>query len=325
VRKLDMAVIGPRTGPIAILARVETRSSGGWAILGVPVDCSGTSRGEERGPAALRDAGLAAAVEAVDMGDVDARIRDARRDPATGVIGFESVLLASERIRDGVAAVLGTGRRPLVVGGCCTLLPGVMAGVAQRGLAAGLAFVDGHLDFYDGETSDTGEAADMPLAILLGHGPERLVRLGGETPAVEPSSVVAIGYRDDAARRRLRAVEPDEFAPEIGLVHGRELRRGDVAAIGRRTAERLEGRSDGFWLHFDLDVLDQDVLPAVTYPQPGGPGWTDTARLLEPLVRSRDLIGIDVTDFNADKDPDGTQARLVVGLLGAIMHSQRSQ
>jgi arginase len=258
-------------------------------------------------------------LDAVDMGDVDARIRDARRDPATGVIGFESVVLASERIRDRVAAVLEARRRPLVVGGCCTLLPGVMAGVAQRGLAAGLAFVDGHLDFYDGETSDTGEAADMPLAILTGHGPERLVRLGGPTPAVEPSRVVAIGHRDDTARRRLGAAEPGEVEPEIGLVHGRELRQGDVAAIGRRAAERLEGRGDGFWLHFDLDVLDQDVLPAVTYPQPGGPGWTDAARLLEPLVRSRDLIGIDVTDFNADKDRDGRQARLVVGLLRALL------
>jgi len=288
-----------------------------WAILGVPIDCSGTSRGEERGPAALRAAGLAAAVEAVDLGDVDARIRDARRDPATGVIGFESVVLACERIRDQVAAVLGSGRRPLVVGGCCTLLPGVMAGAAQRGLAAGLAFVDGHLDFYDGQTSDTGEAADMPLAILMGHGPDRLVRLGGAAPAVTASTVVAIGPRDDAARRRLGAVEPSE----VELVDGRELRMGDVAAIGRRTAERLEARGDGFWLHFDLDVLDQDVLPAVTYPQPGGPGWSDVARLLDPLVRSSDLLGIDVTDFNPDKDPDGRLARRVVDLLVALLRS----
>ena len=35
----------------------------------------------------------------------------------------------------------------------------------------GLAYLDGHLDLYDGQTSTTGEPADMPISVLTGNGP----------------------------------------------------------------------------------------------------------------------------------------------------------
>ena len=38
-------------------------------MLGAPFDSSGTGRGEEHGPDALRAAGLAAVFEAADAGD----------------------------------------------------------------------------------------------------------------------------------------------------------------------------------------------------------------------------------------------------------------
>ena len=41
----------------------------------------------------------------------------------------------------------------LVLGGCCTLLIGVMAALRDNGTDAGLLFVDGHLDCYDGASS----------------------------------------------------------------------------------------------------------------------------------------------------------------------------
>jgi arginase len=141
-----------------------------WEILGAPIDCSGCSRGEERGPSALRAAGLSERLRLSDRGDVEAAIRDPTRDPETGVIGFAHLRAASGAIKAGVASILGREARPLVIGGCCSLLPGAIAGAREAVGPTALAFVDGHLDFYDGNTSDTGEAADMDLAILTGWG-----------------------------------------------------------------------------------------------------------------------------------------------------------
>ena len=53
-------------------------------MVGAPLDCSGTNRGEARAPWALRDAGLVERTGSRDAGDVDATIdnRTATRAPA---------------------------------------------------------------------------------------------------------------------------------------------------------------------------------------------------------------------------------------------------
>ena len=67
--------------------------------------------------------------------------------------------------------------------------------MSNQAVPAGCAlwFVDGHADFYDGESSPTGEAADMDLSILTGHGPSGLLEREG--PLVDPGSVILLGHR----------------------------------------------------------------------------------------------------------------------------------
>ena len=159
-----------------------------WVLVGTPLECSGTGRGEARAPGALRDAGLAQKTGARDAGDVDATVDDPNRDACTGVVGFEQIRRASSEIDSAVAAVLDEGGKPLVVGGDCTVLVGALAAAKERGGRVGLAFVDGHLDFFGGETSPSGEAADMALAFVTGYGSEGLVDLAGPPPIAEPGT-----------------------------------------------------------------------------------------------------------------------------------------
>jgi arginase len=49
--------------------------------------------------------------------------------------------------------------------GGCSLLPG-LAGARRTYGRVGPAYLDGHLDLYDGVTSPTGEAADMPISVV---------------------------------------------------------------------------------------------------------------------------------------------------------------
>ena len=56
-------------------------------MVGAPLDCSGTNRGEARAPEALRDAGLVQRTGVRDAGDADAMIDDPQRDAHTGVSG----------------------------------------------------------------------------------------------------------------------------------------------------------------------------------------------------------------------------------------------
>ena len=70
-------------------------------------------------------------------------------------------------------SAVAEGRVPVVLGGCCTLVPGALAGARDALGESGLAYLDGHFDLYEGETSQTGEAADFPLAAAIGLAPDR--------------------------------------------------------------------------------------------------------------------------------------------------------
>jgi arginase len=289
-------------------------------LVGAPLDCSGTGRGEARAPGALRDAGLAQRTSAHDAGDVDATVDDPNRDVRTGVIGFEQIRRASSEIDSAVAAVLDEGGKPLVVGGDCTVLVGALAAAKGRLERVGLAFVDGHLDFFGGETSPSGEAADMDLAFVTGYGPEGLVDLGGGPPPIaEPGDVVVMGHRTDPEEgEEGNPRETDLVDERVQLVEAPAIKRGDPERLGQYVAERLEAQAGRFWLHFDVDVFDQREMPAVTYPLPDGLGWEHTEALLGPLVGSRRLVGLSVADFVPDKDPDGRYARRLVDLVAGL-------
>lgn len=320
-----------------------------WTLIGAPLDSAGAGEGEERMPAALRAAGLVAALRARDAGDVTGLLRPAVRDPRTGLIAFDAVVSACSAVRDAVAGVLRDGGRPLVVGGDCTFLPGALAGCRVAGLGPlGLWMVDGHPDALDGASSPTGEAADMDLAIALGRGPAELTSLAGAdtVPLLEPQRVAVLGLRPaglDPGNDEDLALLPEAVwrrdAPAI-LAQG-------ARAVGEEAAARLQGhagdaaagtsdppgalvRASGaagaagdwrpaVWLHVDLDALDESVMPAVSYPQPQGLTWEALEELVAPLAASPALAGVSVSDLQADLDLDGVHARRTVELLARAL------
>ncbi len=276
------------------------------AILDAPLDCSGAGRAEEHAPAALRAAGIVERLGARDAGEADARIDDPRRDPATGVIGAAAVRRATAAIAARVGELRDAGEVPLVLGGDCTLLLGVFAALPR---GSGLWFVDGHADFYDGESSPTGEAADMDLAILTGHGPLF------EAPLVDPADVVLLGHRPDELHPDV-AEENARLDPAIRALTAPEVRELGAGRVGSEAAAQLS--YGPAWLHVDLDVLDESALPAVSYPQPLGLDWDELVALARPLVAAPNLLGVSVADFNPDRDPEGVHAARIVGALEAL-------
>jgi arginase len=283
-----------------------------WTVLGAPLNSAGTPDGETRMPAALRAAGLVGALHARDEGDIQGRIDDARRDPETGIIGFADLRRASEELRERLDVLLADGRRPLILGGDCTVLLGIFATLQRHWLRPGLWFVDGHLDVYDEATSPTGEAADMELRILLGDGPKGLVDLGERVPLLEAADVLALGHRhpDDSDA----ADEVDVIDARVERLDARAVRDLGPSAVAER-ALALADRTDAVWLHLDLDVLDQEALPAVSYPQRGGLDWDELERLLRPLASDPRLMGASIADLDPDRDASERHAAQVVRLL----------
>jgi len=289
-----------------------------WYLLGAPWDCSGTGRGEQAGPAALRRAGLSARTGA-DLGDADTSIDAVDRDGRTGVRALGPTLRSARALAAALGEALrgSPDRRPVVVGGDCSILFGVIPALRARHGRVGLWFVDGHPDYLDGPASETGETADMDLAVLTGDGAEPLVTLAGAPPMVAVGDAVLLGHRT-ADLDPGSAAELARVPAGLRRIDADTARR-DPARAGERAAAWLADSGAGVWLHVDLDVLDPAALPAVTYPQPGGLDWDELAGLLTPLARSPRLLGLSLADFRPDLDPSGELAARVVRLVDRVL------
>lgn len=287
-------------------------------IIGVPFDCTGRFAGCERLPMALRATGLVERLGIRDAGNLQVVIADPRRDPATGIVGFGDQVAAARVIHSGIGALLGSDQCPLLLGGDCPLLIGALAAARCHAGRVGLAFVDGHLDFYDGKSSPTGEAADMELAVLCGIGPEELAHLSGDPPLIAAGDIVVIGARDGETAASEGAPDPQCLAPEMQIYEPKGIRETGARKLGESVAARLAEEIGSFWLHLDLDVLDVEELPAVDYPQPDGITWEELAELARPLAASPALLGADVTILNPTLDPDGRYAERAANLLVEI-------
>lgn len=293
-------------------------STGRFTILGVPIDSVGLGRAEAHGtelsPRAVRAAGLGR-LGWDDAGDLDVRIPSHDRDPATGLVGIDGVLSTTSTLRSAVADVVADGRRPFVLGGCCALLPGALAGARDVLGELGLVYVDGHLDFYDGVTSPTGEAADMPIAVILGEGPAPWVASVGPTPVIAPSAIAILGYHDQEELADIGDQLPARRASGILDVDADTVRRDGPRVVGDRAIVHVSRGDRRLWFHVDLDVLDRDVFPATDYLISGGLDWDQFVELVRPVVEAPTLVGWSLSCYNPEKDPDGRDGRAIVAAI----------
>jgi arginase len=286
------------------------------AIIEAPSVLGLRPSGVEELPGALLDAGLAERLGAVRAGRVEAPAYDPRRDADTGVLNPGGIAQYSGRLADAVGAVLDRDLFPVVLGGDCSILLGNLLALRRRG-RYGLLFLDGHTDFYQPSAEPTGEAASMELALATGRGPRSLTDLEGRGPLVGDEDVVAFGFRDsvESAEAGMQSLPPGLRAIDLDGVRA----VGAVTAARRAVGRLTGGESAGYWVHLDVDVLDDAIMPAVDYRLPGGLTWPELEGVLQTALACEGAVGFDVTIFNPRLDPQGRMAgRLVECLVRAL-------
>jgi arginase len=292
-------------------------------VVGVPIDSLGKPGGTELSPGVYREQGVVEALGARDAGDLPVRIVGEERDPDSGIVGYPTVVSTCEGVRDGLAPLLRSGVFTVVLGGCCSLVPGVAA--ALRAAAAGpvgLAYIDGHVDTYDPRTSPTGEAADMPVAICAGLGDAALVGLGDSVPLIEPAHIALLAHRDSEEARSDGSAMPEQLGIGTSLDCA-AVREAGPRQTGERIAQRLAAASGRFWLSVDVDVLSSASMPATPVQQDGGLSLDELAELARPLAQHPACVGLDLLCYDVEMD-DAQHAsgrRLVELLAGVVPHA----
>ena len=286
-------------------------------IIEVPSPLGLRPSGVELAPEALRAAGLHSRLGCADVQTITVPPYDARRDRATGVLNPDGIAQVARSLADAIEPALQAGRLPVVLGGDCSILLGPLLALRRRG-RYGLAYLDGHADFQHPDDEPHGEVASLDLALATGRGPRLLTDLDGLAPLVRAEDVALVGYRDFDDNDRFG----DEHIRDSGItvLDYRDVRAGTIPQIlDRAMATVSKPELQGFWVHFDVDVLDDAIMPAVDYRHEGGLTWDEAAELLQALLAQPGARGLEVTIFNPNLDPDRSIARKLSDLIGRCL------
>jgi len=289
-------------------------------LIGAPTDVGAADRGASMGPEALRVAGLKQALEARGLEVLDRGNLSGPGNPSAAPVGGyrhrAEVADWNRRVHEAVHAELAAQRLPILLGGDHSLAIGSISAVARHCREARrqlrVLWLDAHADFNTPELSPSGNIHGMPVACLLGFGPEELIGLGGRSPVLEASTIREIG---------IRSVDPGEKR----FVHAQGLEVFDMRYIDehgmRATMEQaLIDLDERTHLHvsFDVDFLDPEIAPGVGTTVPGGPTYREAQLCMEMVADTGRLGSLDITELNPALDVRNRTAALAVDLVESL-------
>jgi len=284
------------------------------ALIGACSSAAAFLPGTEKAPSALRAAGLVEKLtnigyEVSDLGDCPPRLfaddeehRRARNLPAI-VAGLNDLKLHAE-------VAIKSGSLVLVLGGDCAQVIGLLTGARRYYKHLNLFWMDRDADLNTPASTPSGRIDGMVVAHVIGRGAPELVRFWGESPLVREPDVLLFGLeRIDPPEQEFLSKSP------LRYVSAADVQKKGAAAGAREALAHLHTESREFVLHLDTDIIAQEEFPAVNVPGSGGLSFDDVRQSLREILSQKTLLGLDVAQYNPDRDPDGSAAQRLVELL----------
>ncbi|MEU9054341.1 arginase family protein [Streptomyces sp. NPDC048384] len=284
--------------------------------LGLRPPAPGTVPGCHKLAGALREQRIVQRLRALEGGVVvPPRYDRGDWQEGDGVFNAAAIAGYTRRLADRIEHHVRAGDFPVVLGGDCSINLGAALALRRIG-RYGLAVVDASPDFrHPGNSDRVGAAGGEEVALATGRGQEDLTNLEGLRPYLRDEDVRYFGIRDYFEEDRAELADL-----KIPVVTVGDLREWGAEALGSVTRQAFEiPQLDGFWVHLDADVLDPSVMPAVDSPDPEGLTPDELVALLRPLLASAHCVGLNVTIYDPDLDPEGTAGALLTDTIVAAL------
>ena len=290
------------------------------SLIGAPTDIGAGSRGASMGPEALRVAGLKSTLEGLGLTVIDQGNLSGPANPwlppVDGYRHLAEVVAWNQLVHEAMLTELRAGQLPILLGGDHCLGIGSISAVARHCRETGkklrVLWLDAHADFNTSSLTPSGNLHGMPVACLCGHGPQALIEIGGQQPALNPKWIKQIGIRSvDAGEKRLvhqvgLEVFDMRYIDEMGMRHTMELA---LATMDAQTHLHVS---------FDVDFLDPDIAPGVGTTVRGGPSYREAQLCMEMIADSGRLASLDVMELNPALDVRNQTAEVAVDLIESL-------
>jgi arginase len=292
-------------------------------IIGFPMDLGAGRRGVDMGPSAIRIAGLTEKLEklgykVIDTGDVHIEIMERQKITNPKLKYVNQIIKTATTLAKRVERTLEQDRFPLCVGGDHSMALGSIAGISayckKHKKKLGVIWIDAHSDMNTDKISPSGNIHGMPLSASLGLGNEKLTKLYGFSPKLNPENCALIGIRSiDKLERDL-----------VKKIHLPVYTMTDVDKLGvhriiTRVLKEFKEKVDHIHVSFDLDSVDPTVAPGVGTPVPGGLSYREAHLLMEAIADCGCMSSLEITEVNPILDDKNKSADFAVDIIASSM------
>ena len=280
-----------------------------YHVLGVPLRAGSLTPGSENDARAFREAELltrlrTAGVRAIDEGDLEIpsylphhTVPPIRNWPAPRIVWDLLGERLAPRLRDGDGV-------PFLIGCDCSVVVGTSRALAHTGADVHVLYVDGDFDDAPPDASQCRSAAALAVWLLTHASPF------APDPPLRPEQVTVVGASVPSGHNGGGAA---------GTPRVRSLSLADVRRLGPAAAasQALAGvpPSAAIVLHFDIDVLAAEALPAAYFPHRDGLTLDEAAALLRPLAADPRLRVLEVAEYATLADPSRREVGRLIDLL----------
>lgn len=272
-------------------------------IFGVPSCAGALYEGTEQAPNALRQANLVERLkgcgfEVWDHGDlVENKILP--RHNVGPVRNWPAPRIVWEALQNKAEDLFSKDDFTILIGGDCSIEVGSFSAFRSVfGQKAHLLVLDGHVDMMKPQGDQCIGAAGMGLWFLLEEH-----KMWWSEDLIPPSSISVIGAQsipEDCLG--VEVISLEKIQEEDGLMH---LKR------------HLDSLSKDvhIFVHMDVDVFDETVIPAAYYPSKEGMNFDKAIPLLQMILSDPRVRGLEIAEFSAVKDQEGLCAQRIVDMI----------
>ncbi len=198
--------------------------------------------------------------------------------------------------------IVNSGYRPLLLGGDHSQAFASISALCNKYPDLRILWIDAHADMNTPETSPSGNSHGMPLSGLLGWVDKNIWGMPWMNQLLKPEQVIQIGIRDvDAGELKLLKDHGIEYYPPEAV------REKGITEILQDIAKRWQDHP--MHLSFDIDGLDDSLIPATGTPVGNGLTMEDATQIIHRGLDDFNLVSAEIVEFNPDLAKNAEELR----------------
>ncbi|WP_111669617.1 arginase [Algoriphagus litoralis] len=216
---------------------------------------------------------------------------------------------------------------PIVLAGDHSTAAGTIMGIkaAHPEKRLGVIWIDAHADLHTPFTTPSGNMHGMPLAMTAQLdnleckvnevGPEtityweKIKKIGGDFPKIEPQDIVFITVRDTESPE-------DHIMVKYGIKNfsTQEVREKGIEKVAKEALEVLKDCQQ-IYISFDVDSLDSSISVGTGTPVPNGLTVEEAIHLNAALIKDKRVCCWEIVEVNPTLDTENTMAEAAFEVL----------